>query len=474
MNARGDRWWEPWQERDPCRVSRRYTRPQQALFDSPYYLTAAWGANGIGKSVGLAEYVRRAICGELWWQTPGPRTVVMAGNTWTQLGSTLRPLWDRLDPSWFRVGVRYESGGIKGQRLAVYDIVGGPGKGGELRLGTFRAPNLAGPRAEVVATDEPLPEDVHNELWPRLFGRDGRMVQTYTPTMGTAHKLDYLWDLVDDPLKPWAGEIHTPLSLDAMTPRGGLLEAPWVTQTEIDRLVEGLSAVEVEMRTGRSRTPRRDTSYFSAFGPHLVMPCAPGSPDGPPPGTRLGVGIDHGSKPGAQRAVMSAVGGSGLLAKVWTFDEYKGDGRTESEQDARGILAMLDRHRLRLEDVDVWVGDRGHRGDRRGGVKSNERLKRAIAEAIGLDARRRGWHERLPRNLQRMVTPRKYDRSVWEGCEVMHRLMVGDRPRLTMDPRCVHLAEDLAEWEGALLDPHKDGIDAWRYAVVPMVEGVRR
>ena len=80
---------------------------------------------------------------------------------------------------------------MKGQRLQVFDIIDGPGKGGELRLGTFKAQNLAGPRANVVITDEPLPEAVHNELWPRLLGRDGRMYQGFTPTLGTAHRLDY-------------------------------------------------------------------------------------------------------------------------------------------------------------------------------------------------------------------------------------------------------------------------------------------
>ena len=446
----------------------RWTNPQLALFSSPYRLTVWWGANGIGKSEGIAELVRRALASELPWQRPGPKTVILCGNTWTQLGSTLEYLWRGVDRRWFESKIRFEGGGMKGQRLPVYDLVGGPGRGGQFRCGTFRANNLAGPRADVVITDEPLPEDVYNELWPRLLGRSGRMYQTFTPTIGTTEDLTYLWQLVDNPDLPWAGELQTELTLNAVTPRGGLVEIPWMISQEIAEFAEGLSAVEVDMRMGRTRTPRRDTAYFSAWGPHLL------TEDSPPGGTPVGIGIDHGSKPGAQRASLVAVGGRGLYARVWVLAEYKGTGRTESEQDAAGILAMLDSQNMSLSDVDLWVGDRAHRGDRRGGRKSNERLKQSIAKALGHDTSRRGWGAHLPKPLLRMQVPRKYDRSVWEGCEILHRLMVGEHPRLSVSPVCVHLNEDLSLWQGSSTDPHKDGVDSFRYITVPMVEGKRR
>ena len=118
-------------------VPTRWTDGQQAFIDSPLHLTVLWGGNSIGKSVVLAELARRAIRGELHWQTPGqPATVILAGNTWTQVGSTLKYLWRGIDKGEFRAGVRYESGGIKGQRLQVFEVVGGKGKGGELRCGT--------------------------------------------------------------------------------------------------------------------------------------------------------------------------------------------------------------------------------------------------------------------------------------------------------------------------------------------------
>ena len=450
------------------RPPERWTEPQQRLFNSPFRLTVWWGANGIGKSMALAELVRRALGGLLPWQRKGrPYVVILAGNTWTQIGATLKYFWASVDKRWFKASLRYEAGGIKGQRLNVFDVVGGPGAGGELRCGTFDAENLAGPRADVVITDEPLPEKVHNELWPRLLGRNGRMYESFTPTLGTAHKVEYLWEIVDDPKRPWAGQLQTELSLEAVTPRGGLLEVPWMTQEEIEAFQLGVSAIEADMRMGRTRTPRRNTAYFSAFGAHLVGEC------NPPSGAQVGIGIDHGSKPGAQRAVLVAVSGSGLFAHAYILDEYQGEGRTESEEDAVGILQMLARHRMRLQDVDLWVGDRAHHGDRRGGQKSNDRLKQAIAKATGLDVGRRGWSEGLPKPLRAMWTPRKYDRSMYEGMEILHRLQVGQQPRMTIAPRCKHLIESFTKWEGSTTDPLTDGLDACRYAVVPLIEGER-
>ncbi len=444
-----------------------WTEAQMAVLGQDLKCCIWWGANGIGKSWLLAEWVRRALGGMHPWQQPGPQVVMLVGQSWKQLSQTLEYLWDIVDKTWFRERIRFEDGALKGQRLSVYDIVGGPGKGGKLWCGTFTAgaKNLAGPRATAIATDEPLPETIHNELMPRLLGRKGRMLQTFTVTLGTSHKLEYLWDLVDDESKPWIGQIQTILTLDAVTPRGSLVERPWMSAQEIRELEEGVSRKVANMRMGRTRYPLVDGAYFDRWGPHLVKPCDP------PAGAILGIGVDHGSKPGAQRAVLVAFAERGLFSRAWVLDEYKGDGRTESEEDARGILGMLDRHGIALPDVDRWIGDRSHRGDKRGGKKSNARLQRAIARERGINTRRHDWRDKLPPALRDMRTPRKYDGSHWDGMELLHRLMVGDDPRLTVDPRCEHLIGDFEAWEGATTDPHKDGIDAARYIIVPLVEG---
>ena len=455
----------------------RWTAPQQRVFDSPYTVTVAWGANGTGKSLMLAEIVRRGLARELPWQRAEPQTVILTGNSWSQIGVTLGYLWETVDKRWFKESLHFEAGAVRGQRLPVFDIIGGPGRGGQLRCGTFNAgaQNLAGPRAHLVVSDEPLEEALYNELVPRLFGRQGRIIMGFTPTLGTSADVEYLWKKVDDPAMPWVGEIQIPLTLDAVTLRGGLVPYSWTTQEEIDRMEQNLSAMERDMRMGRSRTPRLDTAYFSSWGPQLIRN------ERPPEGARVGVGIDHGSRPGAQRAVLVALDARRLAwgpdheSRAWVLDEYQGDGRTESEDDARGILAMLERQGLRVEHVDVWIGDRAHGGYQGGnGAKSNERLKASIAKALGHDTRGTGWTERLPAALRYMQQPRKYDRSVWEGCEMLHRMMVGAEPRLQVSSRCTALHDDLRQWQGRTRDPHKDGIDALRYVVVGMIEGRER
>ena len=308
-----------------------------------------------------------------------------------------------------------------------------------------------------------MEEDIYGELWPRLLGRGGAIRILFTPGLGNAHKLGYLWTLVDDESLPWAGEIQVPLTLEAVTPLGGRWPLPWMSLAEIQRFEAGLPAPVREMRMGRSRSPLSGQAYFQSWGPHLFPDPQAGAPPG---GLLLGVGIDHGSRPGAQRAVLVCVAPAGLHSRVWVLDEYYSDARTESEDDALGIIEMLKRSGYELADVDVWMGDRAHGGDKWGGYKSNTRLLRLFGEYLHIDTKRRGWSKHLPRGLRGMQVPYKYDRSVDDGCEVLHRFMV-DR-RFSVDPRCVHLDEDLREWQGSRIDPHKDGLDALRYIVVKM------
>lgn len=456
----------------PGRDTPRWTAPQQAVIDSDRKLLVWWGANGIGKSRLLAWLAILGLERRLHWQRPrrAPPVVMVLGESWKQLGVLMEYFFELAPSGMFRPGVRFESGAVKGQRMPVFDVVGGRLPGAKLILGIFDPKKAAGPRAEVVITDEPLPERVHNELWGRLVGRGGRMYTGFTPTMGTAHNIDYLWRLVDDPAVPWAGEIQTVLTMDAVTVRGGLVPWSWMRPEEIAQLEQGVSPLVADMRMGRSRTPARDTAYFGAWGPHLRQDWTP------PVGTRIGIGIDHGSKPGAQRASLVYIGLDGTAMRIHVAAHYRSEGRTEIEDDARGIVDMIHAAGHQVSDVDVWIGDRAHSGNRWGGVKSNQRLQRAIGDVIGLDTSksRNVWQRQLPEPLRRLKVPRKYDGSVWDGVEVLHRFQVAGRFTISTSAVCNPLDEDFAEWQGKKLDPHKDGIDSVRYIAVPMIDGRTR
>jgi len=470
-------WREIWSGDGTPPPPRRWTDAQRQFLESSHHLEVLWGGNAIGKSVVLAEIARRGLRGQLPWQRGQPGSVIVTGNTWAQISSTLKYLWAGIEPGEFPPGVRYESGTVKGQRLAIF----AHRDGGELRCGTFRARNLAGPRADVVVSDEPLPEDVHAELLPRLLGRNGRMYVTFTPTLGTAGDIDYLWQLVDNPDIPWAGAIQAETTVANCTPRGGLVEAPFLRQAEIDRLKTGVSAIEVDMRLGRSRFPRRDTGYFEGcWAPELRRDHAC------PSGTPVLVGMDHGSKANAQCAALVYADGMGLSAHYHIADFYMSPGRTEMEQDAAAVLEMLRRNGLArprvgsaplwdLGDVDLWIADRSHGGYAGGrGMKSNQDFQRALAQLLGFDVGKLEayeWREKLPEPLQHIRIPRKRHRSMWDGMDVLRRITAGQRLTVATRRECDPVQEAFERWQGALLDPLRDRLDAIRYAVVEYDSG---
>jgi hypothetical protein len=461
--------------RRPKGLKQYWTNPQLKLFNSPFKLTVWWGANGIGKSFGVAELARRAICGELPWQRPGRKySVLLCGKTWMQLGSTLEYFMKDVPNEWFREGIRFEGGTIKGQRLMVFDVVGGPGAGGKLTVAVFNAENLAGPRYDVVITDEPLPEKVYNELWPRLLGRNGRIYMTFTPTAGTAERLDWLWGIVDDDTKDWAGEIQVELDIDAVTPRGGLFEIPWISKEQIKVFEAGCSAASRDIRMGRSRKPLNEKAVYDAWGDHLFLEREPSwlakaltrslkeQQEDP---VMVGVGIDHGSKPGAERMILAYVLGRGNRAKVWIPDEYASDGKSTTLDDARGLIDLLNRNDLVLEDVDVWIGDRAHDGGKKGSRKSNERLIAAVAEVLGRPI------TSLPRSFQKIRVPYKSDRSIDDGIDLIHRHMLLGPEYYAVSRNCHQLDSDHRDWKGGQKEPAKDGCDAERYILSFLMQG---
>ena len=447
----------------------RWTDPQRKFLDSPYRLTVLRGGNGMGKSVALAKLCELAIAGELPWQQhrTGPYTVILTGKTWSQLSSTIAYLMKGRMRNWLNQGIRFEGGELKGQRTKIFDIARGPGAGGVLRLGIFRAENLAGPRAEVVISDEPIPEDVYNELWPRLLGRDGRMYMGFTTTSGTATKVDYLWEMVDNPEMPWVGEITAELTMDNVTPRGGLVEIPFMSAREIREFEASLSQVERDMRMGRTRYPRSDLNWYDPWAPSMVQD----RPMSDFEEWKVGVGIDHGVKPGSQRAQLWVSKGIEPGAVVHGLDEYAPAGRSGTNEDAAGIVDMLHRNGVNVADVDYWVGDRRHPGDWRAGKKSNMLLRRAVADLAGYSTAGRGWTAKLPAAMQRWGTPRKYDQSVFESAAIVRDMMT--EGRFTVSPRMRALSEALDNWNGSQKadDPWKHNIDAMHYILVRMTNG---
>ncbi|NBV62465.1 MAG: hypothetical protein EBR73_15650, partial [Rhodobacteraceae bacterium] len=341
----------------------------------------------------------------------------------------------------------------------------GPGRGGQLRLGTFDARLLAGPRAGLIVTDEPMPESVFTELLGRGVGRSDRirMLIGFTPTSGNCHGVEYLWHLVDDPEKPWVGQVQMELSAENTTPRGGLVQRPWMSQERVDEFAATLPARERDMRLGRARAPLQASAYFDRWDAASMVKARS---LGELSGWRLAVGVDHGSRPGAQCAYLVAVLPIGEgQCRVHVLGEYVATTQTSAE-DGAGIVEMLARVGVDVRAVDLWVGDRAHESRSKAVWKTNQFLRAGIARALGIDVTRRDWVKHIPRPLAQMRTPKKYVGSHWARALVLHRLMT--QGALTVEPSCPHLIHALGAWQGGSKEPEKDKLDAFGY---PVLEG---
>ena len=452
----------------------QHTRPQLEMLTAKEQTALFWGGVRTGKSTVLAEDCARYLRGDHPCQIHSGITVqLQAGRSWSQMTDQIRTLWDFLDPRDFKARLDLSEGSVKGQRMPILTSIRGQRAGSQIRIGTFEMGPLSiqGWTVHRIGLDEPPPQPYYTEARSRIITTGGRLRLGFCPT--SAHlglrgtDLDYVWKLVD------SGEIrliHAPLTVENVTPCEGLIRAPLMTAEDIEAFAREIPARDRAMRMGLSRHPDQEGRFFDAWSNELIVD------RGVPPGCSLGVGVDHGSQPGRQRATLVATKGTGARAEVHALRHYRSQGRSDDDADAAGILRMITETGHDLSDVDYWIGDRAHGGDHMGGKKSNYRLMRAIARAVGIDDSAKLWRDRLPAPLRRMWTPTKYDGSVWDDVEVLHRLMV--TKRLTLDPSCGgadSLAGDFAQWNGRYIDPHKDGIDSLRYAAVPMIaDGWRR
>ncbi len=450
------------------------TGPQRALLHSDSQTALFWGGIRVGKSTILAIDCARYLRGDHPRQLHhGPTVQLHAGRSWVQMADQLRTLWRFLDPRWFRARVDLSEGQVRGQRLPILTAVAGPGKDSQIRIGTYEMGALAiqGWTIHRSQLDEPPPQPFYTECRSRVITTGGRVRLGFCPTASNAAeirpgakqgKIDYLWELVD------AGEVHlvhAPLTEESVTPCEGLIRAPYMTRSAIDAFAREIPARDRDMRLGLVRLPQSQGAYFDSWGRHLVRDI------GVPGGWFLGIGVDHGSKPGRQRASLVMVRGNETWGQVHVLRHYRSDGRSDDDADGAGVLRMLEETGHTLDDVDFWCGDRAHGGDKKGGIKSNWRLRRAIARQVGIDDSHARWTKKLPLPMQRMWTPYKYENSQWDGCEVLHRLMV--REQFTIDPSCGgddSLAGDFALWNGRMTCEHKDGVDSVRYAAIPMLD----
>jgi hypothetical protein len=276
--------------------------------------------------------------------------------------------------------------------------------------------------------------------------------------------VEYLRQLVRDGV---IFDVHARLTVDNLTPIGSpgpmrLLDGTLMDQAWIDEQRKMVLRRFAPVILDGEWEQRVEGSVFSAFDAERhVVEDSDALPDGID--LKVHLGFDYGEGDFRDVGILAAVDKRGEHPKVHVLDELVSDGTSLPEEQAGGILSMLDLQGWQWRDVDGAVGDKPTTG--RVGRKSNLDLTAAIEREL----RKRG---QLKRNqpLDPAIRQAKTGRgggagSVWRGVEWLHRAML--RPgHFTISPRCERTIVCMQKWEGDDSE-FKDPIDGARYATWP-------
>lgn len=429
--------------------------PQEAWLRDAGRVKLLRGANQVGKTA--------AQCAEALWRCLGchpyyatrrpPIEAWMICHSWEQSVSVQGKLWAMLPRGTIEADVAYVPGrGFRGTSPCVRFK-----NGSLLKIKTTSQGSLGVATAtlDYVGIDEPPPPEIWGELAARVLRRHGTIGITMTPV---GRDVAWLRELVTAGI---VSDHAAPLTVENVTPAGG---RALLTQAQIDAVLATYLSFERGQRGEGAWEADVEDRILTGWSQDLV------SAELPEGDVELGIGIDHGAGAGRQRAALVAVERrEDSLPHVWLVDMACSDGRTTPEDDATGICDMLVRNGIvdakgvaRLSDVDWWVGDRAHGGDRFGAQKSNRLIKESLSYVLHVPM------YSLPLALQRMSTPRKRMGSVSFGCRLLNGFMVSRR--FHVHPRCETFIAAASAWRGRSEDPHKDSIDAVRYIVERLVD----
>lgn len=421
---------------------------------SPWRVVRA--ANQIGKTSALVADIVHEIGGTNPYRPrrfAGPINIILISESIEQLsqpGGILEKLWDVLPKWWIPGHVSFVPGqGIRGVKAPTIPIVDGPGAGSSIAVRTYRQgpATLAGSTVHHIYCDEPMPERIYGELQPRLLRHGGTMTIAFTPTLDMPDQA-WLRKLVD------AGafsEHHAEMTPKNAWPAGFAL--PFLTQERIDELISRMPAVVVPLRIKAAWETVVSDRWLTAFSDVAVKKI---SLSEMPKDARVIVGIDHGLVVGKQKAVLLVVaGGDTERPRYWILDECGDDDVSTAAHDAAAILAMLARWGMTYASVDEWVGDRDTGDGRQLRSKSNADLRVQLMHQAKVTSRDPA--------AKLIHTPIKGSGSVSYGLGIINAAL--SESRMTIDPRCTQVIAACQRFKGDSRDPHKDILDAARYAV---------
>ena len=385
----------------------------------------------------------------------GPDEYWLVCASWSQSISIQQKLWDVLPKDQLHPETQFDQRkGFIGQHPVVR-VRHARGGYSIIRVKTVNQGGLtlaSATVAGIVVDEPPKSARVYTELMSRVERR-GWLSILMTPVNAP---VDYLREIIDAPNSPWV-DIHRPLTPKELIPVGGRsplrdgMGRP-MGQEWIDERALKIPAHERDIILHGGWDIRAVDRFFSHWAQQVGEP--PAETD-----LWVSIGIDHGSQPGKQAAIL--VGcvdhGPNELPHVYVLEET-GDptGKNVPADDARGILAMLRARGWQWTDLNDACGDRALMRGRAGG-KSNAMIAAHINRQLG----RRGMLKPMLRTAKRGT-----DRgagSALRRARYVHWLTA--KGLLTVSDRCPRTLEALDNWDGTPRSEHKDQLDALFYAL---------
>lgn len=416
------------------------------------------GQQSSGKTwAGARELIRRMEGAHPFRPAPIKAWVICGGGEQAQV--VQEKVWELVPKHLLADGCAYDT--RKGAFLGKYPkMIFRNGSIAEFKSGQSDTINLASGTLDLVWIDEP-PESqrVYSELLKRLLKRNGDMLLTMTP--------------VNNPVE-WIREeceagriedIHYELTAENMIPVGRnepirLTDGTVCDQAWIDHLIHETPPSEVPVVIHGGWEFRAEAAYFGgAWDPttmvHEHLPVGD---------CNLHLGVDFGTRPGKQIALLVAVQTGAEGPRVYVLDEYVDAlGIATPAMDARGILDMLARNEQTWGDLHCAYGDRAHLAGQQD-QKSTKDLAFAIVREMA-----RGGQKMIALNPQLRTAKHGAGRgagSVDLGGRWLRVAMI--EGRFAVHPRCMRLVEALPKYTGAD-DDAKDPVDAVRYGLDPLI-----
>lgn len=454
---------------------------QHAVLSSPARRRLFRGGNqAVGKTTtGVVDLIATATGVNPWCPevvTPfAPECWVLCAS-WAQSIAVQQKINELLPRHLLHPSVQFdEANGFRGKNPTIRIKHAPSGDWSIVRIKTVNQGglNLSSATIAYAWFDEP-PESqrVFSEVTKRVMraGRFGRILMTMTPVNA---RVDWIVEEVD---RGAIADFHarlephelipvgrtTPISIDD----GTVCDQAWIDGVILDTLPH-----EVPVLCHGEWRMSADAPVFTVF--RVDGPRSHVRDELPAGEVELLLGIDHGVRTHTQVAVLCAVlrdRDDPGMSKIWVLDEYVSDGETTEDDDADGILTMLERNGIRWDELDHVHGDRAHFGSqKRGSIaqKSNSGLTRALEKhprraSHGI---KRGQVHPPIHSAKKGVSNQAG--SVEFGATFVHRAMVRDN--FAIRRACVVGLKSIPGYDFTPNSDESHWVDALRYGLRPLI-----